>query len=81
MRQVVLWDTACNFNAFISNQSILNRLITGASTLFDVLHFLFCVRNLSIDAPEMQKWVDFVFASINVLHFCIECVHLNLIRL
>ena len=29
MIQVVLWDTACNFNAFISNQSIFNCLITG----------------------------------------------------
>ena len=28
MRQVVLWDTACNFNAVILNQSIFNRLIT-----------------------------------------------------
>ena len=33
MRQMVLWDTACNFNTFISNQSIFNCLITGASTL------------------------------------------------
>ena len=33
MRRMVLWDTACNFNAFISNQSIFNYLITGASTL------------------------------------------------
>ena len=33
MRWVVLWDTACNFNGFISNQSIFNCLITGASTL------------------------------------------------
>ena len=33
MRRMVLWDTACNFNAFISNQSIFNRLIIGASTL------------------------------------------------
>ena len=34
MRRMVLWDTACNFNAFISNQSIFNCLITGASTLY-----------------------------------------------
>ena len=33
MRQMVLWDTACNFNGFISNQSIFNCLIIGASTL------------------------------------------------
>ena len=33
MRRMVLWDTACNFNAFISNQSIFICLITGASTL------------------------------------------------
>ena len=33
MRQVVLWDTACNFNAIILNQSIFNCLITSASTL------------------------------------------------
>ena len=43
MGRVVLRDTACNFNAFISNQSIFNCLITGASTLFDVLHlFILC---------------------------------------
>ena len=29
MRRVVLWGTACNFNAFISNQSIFNCLITA----------------------------------------------------
>ena len=34
MRRMVLWDTACNFNAFISNQSIFNCLIIGASTLY-----------------------------------------------
>ena len=34
MRRMVLWDTACNFNAFISNQSIFNCLINGASTLY-----------------------------------------------
>ena len=33
MRQVVLWDSACNFNATILNQSIFNCLITSASTL------------------------------------------------
>ena len=33
MRRVVLWDTACNFKAVILNQSILNHLITSASTL------------------------------------------------
>ena len=33
MRRVVLCDTACNFNAFISNQSIFNCLITRESTL------------------------------------------------
>ena len=33
MRRMVLWDTACNFNAFISNQSIFNCLIIGASIL------------------------------------------------
>ena len=33
MRRVALWGIACNFNAFISNQSIFNCLITGASTL------------------------------------------------
>ena len=36
MRRVVLWDTACNFNAFISNQSIFNCLITGESTLITI---------------------------------------------
>ena len=32
MRQVVLWDNACNFNVFILNQSIFKCLITSAST-------------------------------------------------
>ena len=49
MRQMVLWDTACNFNGFISNQSIFNCLIIGASTLYihthtnscKILHFYF----------------------------------------
>ena len=40
MRQMVLWDTACNFNGFISNQSIFNCLITGASTLVNALLLL-----------------------------------------
>ena len=34
MRRVVLWDTACNFNAVILNQSIFNCLITSVSTLY-----------------------------------------------
>ena len=33
MRWVVLWDTACNFNGVILNQSIFNCLITSVSTL------------------------------------------------
>ena len=33
MGWVVLWDTACNFNVIILNQSIFNCLITSASTL------------------------------------------------
>ena len=33
MRQVVLWDATCNFNAVILSQSIFNCLITSASTL------------------------------------------------
>ena len=37
MRRVVLRDIACNFNAFISNQSNFNCLITGESTLFDCI--------------------------------------------
>ena len=61
MGRVVLWDTACNFNAFISNQSIFNRRVTGASTLSDVLHFLFCVRDLSVDTPEHAEMGRFCF--------------------
>ena len=41
MRQMVLWDTACNFNAFISNQPIFNCLITGASNLIIFALLLF----------------------------------------
>ena len=41
MRRVVLFDTACNFNAFISNQSIVNCLITSASTLCTLSFLLF----------------------------------------
>ena len=33
MSQMVLGDTTCNFNVFISNQLIFNCLITGESTL------------------------------------------------
>ena len=29
MRRMVLWDTACNFNGFISNQSIFNIYSIG----------------------------------------------------
>ena len=51
MRRVVLSDTACNFNAFISNQSIFNCLITGESTLnkqcIVVLKYLKCKHNFS----------------------------------
>ena len=36
MRQVVLWNTACNFNAIILNQSIFNCLITSASILYNL---------------------------------------------
>ena len=44
MSRVVLWNTAGNFNAVILNQSIFDRLITSASTLYHelnpTLHFL-----------------------------------------
>ena len=33
MGKMVLWETACNFNAVILNQSIFNCLITSVSTL------------------------------------------------
>ena len=51
MRRMVLWDTACNFNGFISNQSIFNCLITGASTLVNALLLLLVaavVKRLSL---------------------------------
>ena len=37
MRRVVLWVTACNFNAIILNRSIFSCLITSASTLLHVV--------------------------------------------
>ena len=40
MGRVVLWVTACNFNAVILNQSIFNCLITIASTLHNYSAFL-----------------------------------------
>ena len=59
MRRMVLWDTACNFNTFISNQSIFNCLIIGASTLNCVFirgktHQLF---SLIVGRPE--NLIDF----------------------
>ena len=49
MRRMVLWDTACNFNGSISNQSIFNCLITGASTLHIYTHSLSLSLSLSCD--------------------------------
>ena len=40
IRWVVLWDTACNFNDIILNQSLFNRLITSATTLTLYLVFI-----------------------------------------
>ena len=40
MRWVVLWDTACKFNAVISNKSFFNRLITSASNVIKILSYL-----------------------------------------
>ena len=51
MRRMVLWDTACNFNGFISNQLIFNCLITGTSTLVNALLLLLVaavVKRLSL---------------------------------
>ena len=48
MRQMVLWDTACNFNGFISNQSIFNCLIIGASTLCACVYLINEVHSLNI---------------------------------
>ena len=44
MGWVVLWDTACNLNAMILNQSIFNCLIASASTLLtSILYMHICV--------------------------------------
>ena len=40
MGWVVLWDTACSFNAVILYQSIFNCLIASASTLYTWLRRL-----------------------------------------
>ena len=48
MRRMVLWDTACNFNGFISNQSIFNCLIIGASTLRTLLSSLLCYKYINV---------------------------------
>ena len=45
MGQVVLWDTACNFNAIILNKSILNCLITGESTLCSITYHVLYFRS------------------------------------
>ena len=37
MRWVVSWDTACNFNAVISNQSIFNGDSIGICTIVIVI--------------------------------------------
>ena len=47
MRQVVLWDTACNFNAIILNQSIFNRLITSVSTQHVLFFLIFQTQSLA----------------------------------
>ena len=46
--RVVLWDTACNFNAVISNQSLFNCLITSAS----------CVTKLEQDLQYGSTWLE-----------------------
>ena len=38
MGKVVFWETACNFNAVILNQSIFNCLITSVPTLLLPYH-------------------------------------------
>ena len=52
MRWMVLWDTACNFNAFISNQSIFNCLITGASTPYLLLYRFRGYNHMRHDRPH-----------------------------
>ena len=43
--QMVLWDTACNFNAIILNESILNCLIIGESTLCSITYHVLYFRS------------------------------------
>ena len=45
MGQVVLWDTACNFNAIILNKSIFNCLITGESALCSITYHVLYFRS------------------------------------
>ena len=66
MRQVVLWDTAYNFNGFISNQSIFNCLITGVPTLISKFYLnstslmlptpliMFFKKHNTVNAPTMK---------------------------
>ena len=54
MRQVLLWDTACNFNAIILNQSIFNRLITSVSTLHVLFFLSFQTQSLAYIDKAIQ---------------------------
>ena len=56
MRRMVLWDTACNFNGFISNLSIFNCLITGASTLYVRLIEIQLCKSITIVIKFHLPW-------------------------
>ena len=72
MRRVVLWDTACNFNAFISNQSIFNCLIIGASTLYITSHTATLIRDIQCLLCLIISDVGFI-AHCDFYHFiCIR---------
>ena len=77
MSRVVLWDTACNFNAVILNQSIFHCLITSASTLL-------CFNTLQKRAKIGQTMLNqtvlallykpcWRFASSFQLNNCLHC--------
>ena len=52
MGQVVLWDTACSFNAIILNQSIFDCLIASASTLHVVMRVSLTVASSVVVAEN-----------------------------
>ena len=85
MRQVVLWDTACNFNAIILNQAIFNCLITSASTLLNfhiiivltvcALYFVCCLVVLAFSESLHDMFPFASLRSNGALEVVVQALH------